>query len=346
MMALVSTHQLKDSCSIFLSVPSSRSRESKVNQCLPAFLTVGRKDRLISLRRRPCLSVGTSLAHGQKPKLFKITAFKGSSQRDDSGGKANGSKSLHNHVKVVSYLQHESEEPSVDSSKVQDIVAAPYTESDDTTNRSMAIQNLFMKWLMLIRTPSQTREFDGALGEPSLVKTSEMPNTPQKQEKADIFKAALCYFWGLDATIKIPLLIFTPLYIAVNIMYGSEISKDLTRLWIMGPLITALYVKIVSAICGYYVFAIKQTFKTVMKIPVYASLVHEYIFKGKLKEAMLIYIWGQPLEVINNTDRNVLVEKRIEEFREWSHESYLDFREYMWPYYRGLLRLLRKIHLL
>ncbi|GER56808.1 hypothetical protein STAS_34545 [Striga asiatica] len=210
----------------------------------------------------------------------------------------------------------------------------------------MAIRNLFMKWLTLLSTPSHTREFNGALGEPSPVKTSEMADTLQKQEKAEIFKAVLCYFWGLGATIKIPLLVFTPVYIAVNIMYGSEVSKELTPLWIMGPLITALNVKIFSAIFGFYVFAFKQMFKIVMKIPVYSLLVHQYIFQGKLKETMLVYIWGQPLEVINNTDRNVLLGKRIEDLRGWLYESYLDFCDFMWPFYRKLLKVMRKCHLL
>ncbi|GER38677.1 copper amine oxidase family protein, partial [Striga asiatica] len=62
------------------------------------------------------VSLGISLAHVQKSKLLKRSAFKGSSQHDDSGGRANGSKSL-NIPFEVSYLLHKSEELSVNTLK-------------------------------------------------------------------------------------------------------------------------------------------------------------------------------------------------------------------------------------
>lgn len=145
-----------------------------------------------------------SFVLGPKSKISKISAFKGGS-RHDSGGRANDSKSLKNPVKV-SYLQHESEESVAESSKVKNVVPAPFTAGDETTTRSLAIQKLFKNWLMLLRTPPGTQPVESAPEELS-EETSEETTNLQKNERREVLKAAWCYFMGLDPTIKIPLLI-------------------------------------------------------------------------------------------------------------------------------------------
>ncbi|GFP90728.1 hypothetical protein PHJA_001216700 [Phtheirospermum japonicum] len=302
----------------------------------------------------PCLhrgaegaSVEDSHVLGPKSK-FKISAFKGNSRHDDSGGKANGSKSIKNPVKV-SYLQHKSEESSVESSKVQHVVPAPYTIADDTTTSSLAIQNLFKKWLMLLRTPSKTQAVGEAeaLVEPSPVESSETPpNTLQKQEeRGEILKTVWCYFLGLDATVKVPLLIFAPLYLAINIACGPEVSKELMPLWILGPLIMALYVKMFRAICGLYVFTFKQTVKIIKNLPAYSLLVYEYLFRGKLKLAMRTYLW-QPLADVKNMDYKEATKRKLKDFQGWLFERYLDFIESIWPYYNRIIRFLKRANLI
>ncbi|KAL6524498.1 hypothetical protein OROHE_016169 [Orobanche hederae] len=295
----------------------------------------------ITFFEMPTLSdVEPSLALGPKSKVLKISAFRGSSRHDDSGGGANGPKSLNNPVEV-SYFQHESEESYVESSKAQNVVPTPYIIADDTAIRSLAIKNLSKKWL-LPRTPSQTQDMNGALDEPSPVELSKTPSTLQKQERYGIFKAVWWYFWGLDATIKIPFLLCTSLYLAVNIKYGSEVSKELTPLWVLGPLITALYVKAIRAICGLYVFTFKQTFRIVKNVP---FIVYEYIFHGKLKKDMQTYLW-QPLADIKNMDYNEVARRKMKDFQEWLVEMYLDFIELIWPFYHRTLRILRAANLI
>ncbi|XP_020548451.1 uncharacterized protein LOC105157246 isoform X2 [Sesamum indicum] len=333
---------LPGSCSAFPSVPSSWSRGSKVKHFLPTF-QVGRKDRLISLKCRSYSSVGSSLVLGPKSKSFKISAFKGSSRHDDSGGRANGSKSLKNPVKV-SYLQQEGESP-LESSKVQNVVPASYTAADGTTTRSLAIQNLFKKWLILLRTPPQSQSVGGALDEPCSTETSEMPNSMQKQERGEILKSVWCYFLGLDATIKIPFLMFTPLYLAVNLVYGSEVSKELTPLWILGPLIVVLYIKMFRAICSLYIFSFKQSVKVVKNLPAYYLLLHEYIFRGKLKEAIQRHLW-QPIADLKNMDYKELTRRKMKDFQVWLVERYLDFIELIWPYYCRTIRFLKRANLI
>ncbi|XP_073283000.1 uncharacterized protein, partial [Primulina huaijiensis] len=170
--------------------------------------------------------VGTSLALGPKSIVFKISAFKGSSRHDGSGIRNNGSNSLKNSAKV-SYWQHESKESLVESSKVQNVVPASYSLADETTTRSQAIQYLFKNWLILLRLPSQTQPVEEVVDEPSSTSTTELPNTKQKRERGEVLKA-----------------VCTPLYLAVNLIYGSEVSKELTQLWFLGPIIVALCVKI------------------------------------------------------------------------------------------------------
>ncbi|KAL8542677.1 hypothetical protein ACS0TY_003525 [Phlomoides rotata] len=140
------------------------------------------------------IDVGTSpLVLGPKSKSFQISAFKGGSQYDYSGVRA-----------------------------------------DETTTSSLAIQNLFKNWLMILRTPSQTQAVQKVHEEPSFSETSEMPNNLEKQSD-EILKAVWRYFLGVDAIIKVPILLLTLLYLAINIIYGSRVSKELTPLWILRP---------------------------------------------------------------------------------------------------------------
>ncbi|KAK4427120.1 hypothetical protein Salat_1480900 [Sesamum alatum] len=338
-MALATNH-LKGSCSTFPSVPSLWSTRSRIKHSIPTSHTVGRKDRFISLKCRSCSSVGGSLFLEQKPKLLKISAFKGSSLNDDSGGRANGSKSPKKAVKVY-YLHNKSEESSVESSKVQNVVPAPYTAEDETTTRSLAIQNLFKNWLTLLRTPTQTHTMEEVLEEPNPAETSEMTNTLQKQERGEVLKAVWCYIRGLDATIKIPLLLFTPLYLAVNLVYGLKVSKELTPLWILGPLVIALYIKFFRAICMLYAFSFKQTIKVTKNLPAYYLLLHDYISLGKLKEAMKKHIL-EPVEDIKNMDYREVTK----DLQRWLVERYLDIIELIWPFYCRTLRFLKRANLI
>ncbi|KAL8484205.1 hypothetical protein ACS0TY_026779 [Phlomoides rotata] len=105
---------------------------------------------------KPSRTRTSPLVLGPKSKSFQILAFKGGSQYDYSGVRGNSSKSLKNYFKL-SYLQHKSEESSVEYLMTHDVVPAPHVAADETTTSSLAIQNLFKNWLMILRTPSQTQ---------------------------------------------------------------------------------------------------------------------------------------------------------------------------------------------
>lgn len=149
-------------------------------------------------------SIGASLPLGPKSKSFKISAFKDNQFDDSGGGRVNSSKSLKNDI--VSYLKHKSEESSVESSKVQNDVPAPHTASVEATTRSLAKQNLFKSWLMLLRVPAQTQAADTILEESSLEEKSEMTHA-LVNKKEEVLKAVWCYIWSLDTTIRISFLV-------------------------------------------------------------------------------------------------------------------------------------------
>ncbi|KAL0421782.1 UNVERIFIED_CONTAM: hypothetical protein Slati_3201100 [Sesamum latifolium] len=132
-----------------------------------------------------------------------------------------------------------------------------------------------------------------------------------------------------------------PLYLAVNLVYGSKVSKELTPLWILGPLVIALLHKDFRAICVLYAFSFKQTVKVAKNLPACYLLLHDYIFHGKLKEAMKKHIL-EPVEDIKNMDYIVVTK----DLQQWFVERYLDFIELIWPFYCRTIKFLKRANLI
>ncbi|KAF5179529.1 embryo defective [Thalictrum thalictroides] len=252
-MALIA-HQTPGSYASFPSRSKLWTKEVKLKPFVSLQL-VGKLDRSLSSRRF-CLRPTTFLP--AKVKQLKVSAFKGTAQNDESGGRSNGSKISKNSVKL-SYVSHD-EETIAESPDTQKEPLSYSSAGEENIAGSPAIQKLFKKWLMMLRTQSSNQVVDGIFGEgPVQSEAVECDNGSKKQEKAKILKAAWCYFLELDATIKIPPLIFIPWYLAVNVVYGAEVSKELTPLWIFGPVIVALYIKMLQGLCALYVFTFRQT---------------------------------------------------------------------------------------
>ena len=77
---------------------------------------------------------------------------------------------------------------------MQNVPLSYVSEADETIAGSQATQNLFKNWLTLVRTPD-------------LPKISVMQNGTKSKERGGILQGIWCYFWGLDATVNITLLI-------------------------------------------------------------------------------------------------------------------------------------------
>ncbi|XP_059657914.1 uncharacterized protein LOC132304320 [Cornus florida] len=341
-MALVTQH-IQGSHVTFPSRPLPWNRGMKLKRYVTTLHMVARTDRFHSSKCQSCLSLGAPIVRGLKGKSLRISAFKGSAQNDESGGRTSGSKSAKKSVKL-SYVEREDEETLKESPVVQNVPLSHASEAEGTIAGSMAIQNLFKNWLTLLRTQTPNEVADEILEEPAPT-VSGMENGSQKTEGGEILKAVWCYFLGLDATVKIPLLIFIPFYMVVNMLYGAEVSKELTPLWVLGPLIVALYIKMFRGLCALYVFSFKQTVKVIKSIPGYSVVALNYIARGKLKEDLRARFW-QPVVDIKNLDYKELSKRKLKDLKVWAGEYYLDFVESIWPYYCRTIRFLKRANLI
>lgn len=344
-MALI-THPTQVSSAALLARPPAWTKEVKWKPFV-SFLLIGRREMCISLKHRHCL-----LSHGglailsTKEKPLKVSAFKGSAQNDESEGRANGSKLSKSSVRL-SYVQEEREKSIEETPVVQKVPFSNTSEErEETLAGSPAIENLFKKWLVMLRTQTPNHATDNIFKEsPGQIEISGCQSQTLQQRANVLLKAVLGYFAGLGAAIKIPLMIFIPWYLTINVVYGAEVSKELTPLWVFGPLIVALYIKMVQGLCSLYVFTFRLAFKLVKKLPAYSLLAYDYIAQGKLRGYLKSYLF-QPFIDIRNLNYKEVSKQKLKEVQEWAVEKYLDYVESIWPYYCRTIRFLKKANLI
>lgn len=108
----------------------------------------------------------------------------------------------------LSYAPQGNEGTIIESPKSQNVPLPYSSEANGTLGGSLAIQSLFKKWLTMLRTQSPSQEVDEILDEdPAVREISETQNEIQNKDRGEILKAVWFYFLGMDAVIKIPLLI-------------------------------------------------------------------------------------------------------------------------------------------
>ncbi|RRT74969.1 hypothetical protein B296_00016219 [Ensete ventricosum] len=128
-------------------------------------------------------------------------------------------------------------------------------------------------------------------------------------------------------------------------VYGAEVTKELMPLWIFGPLVVALYIKIVQGLCSLYVFFFMQAVKLIKNLPRFSLLVYKFIAEGKLRA----YLWDhfvKPIVDVKNMDYRAFSRRKYEQLVTRAVEKYLDFVESIWPYYCRTLRFLKKANLI
>lgn len=313
-MALVTTHQAQGSYA--LPGPSWK-RGIKPTQNLAACRPVKRMDITC------CSCPEPPLIYGSKRKSLRISYSKGSAQSDGYRNRLRWSQSGKRSFKL-SYVSHGNEDILSRLSKVQNGRAHSTSDADVTTTGSLAIRNLFKSWLTLLPMASQNKE--ETLEGPS---SNGRVATDHELLKGGILETVWCNFLGMDAMIKIPAIIFIPLFLIVNIIYGTQVAKELSPLWIGGPLLVALYIKMVQLICSLYVFSFKKSVKVVKNFS-----------RGKVKEFIRVHLW-QHMVYFRNLDY-IEESKRIwEEFQAWMADKCLDYVESMWSYREtiGFLRM-------
>lgn len=327
-MALI-THQTQGAYPTFSWRYKPWNEKAKLRS-LSAFQLVGRTNKLLTLKHH---FYSSPPIWSPKWNPVKVLSFKGNPQVEESDDRDNSI------VRKTHLLSHAQEEKGtiVESPDVQNY-SVSYAPQDKagTIAGSHEVQNLFKKWLTMLPTRTSDWFIEQAPRE-----TSGGP----KSALRSFSKAALLYFLRLDAAISIPLLVFIPWYLTVAIIYGAEVTKELTPLWVLGPLILALYIKIVQGLFSLYTFCFLQTIKLVKNLPAYCTLVYTYIAEGKLK-ALLWNIFLKPIADIKNLDYSLLVRQKLKQLKEWAFEKYLDYIESIWPYYCRTIRFLKKANLI
>ncbi|XP_021770889.1 uncharacterized protein LOC110735065 isoform X2 [Chenopodium quinoa] len=335
-MEILGRPPLRDGPGAAVAVPlrnSSWNKGIRLRQNIVRFQMISRTDRPVP-----------RFVHEAKGKSFHISSFKANFQNDKARDASIKPISPNSSVKI-SFLPHEKEENLQVSPAAQDMPVSCTSESDKTISQSQTIHGLFLKWLNLLRTGATVETGDGILEKPPQMDHLTEQTATKSKERGETLKVVLCYFLGLDATIMVPLLIFIPLYLAVNVKYGSQVSRELTPLWIIGPLIVALYVKLLRGIFALYVFSFKQSVKVIKNLPTYFSLSSSYIAEGKLKEDIRARFW-QPFVNIKNLDYKEFTMRKWKVFQEWFVEKYLDFVESIWPHYCRTIRFLKRANLI
>ncbi|KAK7265667.1 hypothetical protein RJT34_33290 [Clitoria ternatea] len=333
-------HQPQGLYVTFSSRHLSWSKRVKLKQCLTKCHLIGRSDWHYVLKQDICLSVGRPRICGSKLKPLRISGFKGGAKNDDSATRANGLK-----VQRTSVRLKESGEIKSESTNAHNVPLSCDSEGNEDLAASLGIHKLLKKWLTMLHMPPSNQGVERTLGELPPQVLPETQKGMQRSVKGQTLKVAWSCFLALDATIKIPFLIFAPFYLAVNVVYGAEVSKELTPLWVLGPLVVALHIMIVRWLCALYIFSFKQTLKVLNNFPFYCILAYNYVFCGKLKEDIHAHIL-QPILNIKNTDYKRLARKRLKELAKWIVEKYLDFVESIWPYYCRTIRFLKRANLI
>lgn len=341
-MALI-THQTRVSYPKVSPKTKAWARGVKLKASV-SFQLVGRVDHVMPLERRLCLR--SHPICWMKGKSFKIKSFKGNAQNSESDCRDSSTK-FSKATFQLSKTQNGREDFITESPHPEKRTLS-YTSGDreDSVGSSRAIQNLFRKWLIILRSQASNQIVDVDVKKEQVqTGISQSQNMTFKKRSGQIVKAAFMFFIGLDAAISLPLLIFVPWYLTVNMVYGAEVTKELAPLWVLGPIIVALYVKIVQGLCALYIYCFKQAIRLIRNLPAYSVLVYNYITKGKLKAFIWAHFW-KPIIDIKNLDYGELARRKLKEIQEWGMEKYLDYVESIWPYYCRTIRFLKKANLI
>ncbi|CAA7034988.1 unnamed protein product [Microthlaspi erraticum] len=341
------THKLQGSHVLFPWGSPTWTKGLIIKRPITTVHFAGRKEKHLRSKQNCCFSLGSPCSGGLKAKSFRVTSFKGGIKNSESGGSEGGKKVANNSVKL-SYRSDDDENNVNGSPKAQNTSVSYTSGTDDSITGQPAIQKLFKRWLALLRTQSPIQVIDEALGGEQVPQTTK-PETETEIRKTESLQSTkytvLSWFWSLDAAIKIPLLLFVPAFLAVNAIYGAEVTKELSPLWIVGPLVVALYIKMFQGLCALYAFCFNQSIKMIRNLPSYYLVAYHYIAHGKLRDDVRGLV-TRPVAAIKNTDYKELTRTKLKQFREWIIENYLDFVESVWPYYCRTIRFLKRANLI
>ncbi|XP_020589699.1 uncharacterized protein LOC110031017 [Phalaenopsis equestris] len=305
------------------------------------YRVIGRRDDLVSLKHRLCLSAHPVLA---KRRTFVVLSFKGNSQNERFDDRQRSSR-VSKAPLQLSHTRNEREETTT-SFDTQNHLSLESREREDSNGGSLAIKKLFQKWLIMITTQTSRPNIREAFEEKSIkMEVPEFNEVKASLKAAKLLRASFMYFLRLDASISLPLVIFIPWFLTIRIVHGAEVTKELTPLWIIGPLVISLYINIIKGLCSLYAFCFIQTLTIARNLPSYCRLLRGYIIDGKLQSILYNYSI-KPFADIKNMNYKEFFRSKLKLLEGWAVEKYLDFIESIWPYYCRTIRFLKKANLI
>lgn len=141
--------------------------------------------------------------------MFKVSSFKSNAQNDEHETKKSGLKFSKSQVQLSSSPDEREDLISKSHDSQKHPLSYPTQGEGDTKMGSIAIQKLFKKWLIMLRTQTSSITINGNVDEKPVqsTTTSETQHVKMSTQAGRMLKAALVYFAGLDAAITIPLLV-------------------------------------------------------------------------------------------------------------------------------------------
>lgn len=146
-------------------------------------------------------SVGTPRLCGPRPNLLRVSAFKSSARIEDDTSGGNGSKIPNYSIKL------KDGDYCTETPKANNVPLCYASGANEDIAPSPAIHKLFKKWLVLLRRQPVSQDVDGILDELPSAEMSETQQESNKKESSEIFRGVWFHFLGLNAAVKIPLLI-------------------------------------------------------------------------------------------------------------------------------------------
>uniref|UniRef100_A0A1D1Y199 Calcium-transporting ATPase PAT1 n=2 Tax=Anthurium amnicola TaxID=1678845 RepID=A0A1D1Y199_9ARAE len=312
-------------------------------RCLVVFQFVGRTQRLVSNNSFHFRDQPISLP---KEKLFKVSSFKSNGPNNGTIGIDRESKFSNKLVHFSCALQGRDKVIAASPDMTPNELSYASESRESILPRPEAVQKSFKKWLIMLHSQASSEAvhevYTGKLSHGII---SENQEEFLKQKIQNMLKAAFLYFMGLDAATKVLLLIFVPWYSITRAVYGVEVTKELTPLWFLGPLVATVYIRLFQGLCSLYIFCFMQSIRFLENVPIYSMLIYNFVAERKL-QALLYIRFCQPILDMKNMDYKGLIRQKLKQLKEWGLEKFLDYVESIWPYYCRMIRFLNKANLL
>ncbi|KAH9322969.1 hypothetical protein KI387_017608, partial [Taxus chinensis] len=166
-----------------------------------------------------------------------------------------------------------------------------------------------------------------------------------KELLADKVSHRIVKLWqNSEVWIKWPLAIFLPCFFAVTVLYGNEISSELTPLWIIGPLAMGTFIKL-SLVASH--LCVRLAINTVvigMATPGKCmEAMHNCIRAVQLYKQNLVTKRDELISCVRSGEYKEIWWQKFKEYKERKTDEYYDILDFWWPKWRFVERFVKKL---